>query len=397
MKLPSNLLFKLGRVTNLIIKGEDIYKVEREAPPGENYFFLKEKHPLIKVDTIPRLEELYKIRFKEEIEKWKEEKLRGILKDEEIKFSMRELELRRFIVNYIIPNFGIYPRFKEKNVRKKERRKRKRTESIWKSMLEYRDYDLDTFALLNFGKPKIYKLEESREPLTNKIHVRIDGIDYYFTEFEHSFNEVDRDYTRAIERFFFREVLEKARKSPQAEYKALGNAIEAFNKAHERRGRGIIRNSSRTYTIYAETPERYALYCKLCSTMERKPIYHVFKKGRIEIKVHDDLSYEGPRLARPYPHPHVWQESGHREICYGDFGVDYLVSKGEIPADDSDLSVRGLHIALWLINGIRGLTTSTIEHGTYITHEPFRKVSFEEIKEKRIPITNVKRKVVLSV
>ncbi len=392
-ELPSNLLFRLARQINLIIKGEEIFKISRQGF-SENYLFYGGKYPLEKVDTISRLEELYKVKYSFEIEKWKKRKMEEILKKEGREgFSKEELELRRFIVNYVIPHLGVSPRFKEEKVEKKKKEERR---SIWESMLAYRDYDLDVFALFNIGGPKIYKLEEG-EVKEEQVHVKLEGKNYYFTEFEQSFFEVDRDYNKSIRNFFFRQVLDEVKKSPEVEFKALGNAIDEFNKLHKNLRRGIKRDSSKTYTIYAETPEKYALYCKLCSIQEKKPIYHVFGKGRIEIKVKSDLTYTRPLMAWPYKHPHVWEESGDKEICYGDFGVDYLASKGQIPADDSDLSVRGFHIALWLVNGVRGLVTSTIEHGTYSSHEPFEKVSFEEVSEKRIPITNVKRKVVWSV
>ncbi len=392
-ELPPNLLFRLAKQINLIIKDEEIFKISNKSL-SENYLFYGEKYALEKVDTISRLEELYKVNYSSEIERWKRRKMEEILeKEKEGKFSIEELELRRFIVNYVIPHLGVSPRFKEKKI---EKRKREEKGSIWESMLAYRDYDLDVFALFNIGGPRIYKLEEGGVK-ENQIHVKLEGKEYYFTEFERSFFEVDNDYNKSIRNFFFKQVLDEVKKSPEVEFKALGNAIEEFNKLHKNLRRGIKRDSSKTYTIYAETPEKYALYCKLCSTEDKKPVYHVFGKGRIEIKVKSDLTYKWPVMAWPYKHPHVWEESGNKEICYGDFGVDYLASTGQIPANDSDLSVRGYHIALWLVNGVRGLVTSTIEHGTYSSHEPFKKVSFEEVKEKRIPITNVQRKVVWNV
>lgn len=395
MDLPPNLLFRLGERINLIIKNNEIFGVKTQGF-SENYLLVDKKYPLEKADTISKLEELYMVKYSSEIEKWKKEKMKEIWgkEVENIKFNKDELELRRFIVNYIIPHLGVSPRFKERKVEEKRKREEKR--SIWESMLEYRDYDLDTFALFNIGKPKIYKLEQG-EVEENQVHVRLDGKKYYFTEFERSFYEVDKEYNKSIRSFFFKQVMDEVKKSPEIEFKALGDAIEEFNILHKNLRRGIKRDSSKTYTIYAETPDKYALYCKLCSEEERKPVYHIFGKGRIEIKVKSDLTYIKPVMAWPYKHPHIWEESNNKEICYGDFGVDFLAATGQIPADDSDLSVRGFHIALWLTNGVRGLVTSTIEHGTYYSHESFKKVSFEEVKENKIPITNVKRKVVLSV
>ncbi len=394
MELPSNFLFELARRgVNLVVSYEDIFGITKE--PSSSYIRLKKTHYLRKQDTISNLEKLYETKYSSHIKAWKEEKIKEILgKGNLSRFDEEELELRRFIVYNVIPNFGVYPTFREE--RRKVEKEKEGEKSIWKRMLDYRDYDLDVFALLNIGGPRIYKLEESSIG-EDQIHVSIDGVKYCFLEFENSFEEMSKEYDKAIRRFFFSQVLEEVRKSPKSEFEALGKAIEEFNAMHEKLRRGIIRESSKSYKIYAETPEKYALYCGLCSEEDKKPVYHVFGKGRIEIRVRSDLTYTMPRMSKPYKHPHVWEESGNLEICFGDFGVDYLIKTGQIPANDSDLKVRGLHIALWLINGVRGLVTSTISHGTYITHEEFKKFSFEEISKERIPITNVKRKVVLSV
>ncbi|MFH7882297.1 MAG: hypothetical protein QW140_01085, partial [Candidatus Aenigmatarchaeota archaeon] len=190
MELPSNLLFRLGERISLIIKNDEIFKVESQGS-SKDYLFIEKEHPLKKVDTISRLEELYKTNFSSEIEKWKSEKMKEILGKEleKINFSKEEFELRKFIVHYIIPHLGVSPRFKERKIEEKRKRE---MGSIWESMLKYRDYDLDMFAIFNFGRPQIYKLEEG-EFKDNHIHVKIDGKKYYFTEFEYSFYEIDRE------------------------------------------------------------------------------------------------------------------------------------------------------------------------------------------------------------
>lgn len=400
VNLPSNLLFRLGRKSNFVIIGnQTIYRIGEPDSPSDNFLHSRRKHPLLRVDTISRLEEIYETNFSKDIREWKDKKMQSIKKARgmRVDYTPGEFELLKFIVYDVVPHFGVYVTKGEERAAKEFVPKRREEKTVWEGMLYNRNHDLENFAII---KQKVYKLEpeSEEEPISsNMVHVQLDGKRHFLTEFA-PLDRLDKEYNRAISRMLHYQVVDELKKSPEAEFKALVSILDEFDRFHRNipMPRGITRDSSRTYTAYAETPPKYALFCKFCQDMHGWPVHHVFDRGRIEVKIRggrtrDDIDYTKPRLAWSYPHPHVWQEDNHRDICYGDFSVDHLMATDpNFPIGDI-----GLHIAIWLINGIRGLVSSTIAHGTYVLEHPFEKKDFDYVARNRIPITNVKRKVVL--
>lgn len=389
--LPHNFIFELAkRSTSQLIGLSGTLYVLGEGSPRENFYHdPRGSYPLKEVATISKLENLYKIKFSKQIEEWRRNEIEKIKKIP-LDYSKEEHELLKFIVKDVLPRLGICETYEEKP--EEETGRKCEFGTIWDSMINKvaplgkypeeisktekhqrgpkgKGKVIENFSI--WGNEVYPLLEEEKVPpfIDETRFIQFNGKKYFYIN-PVSTREVDELYQNSLEMEIRRDILSRMKNDNVSEFRTLKNIIDKFNSIH--RDRGVYRNSPQNFTLFITTYPRYSLYC----TAHRR--YYLFDTATIA----STLTTEGfskPRIIHEYKHPYVFQDGN---ICFGDF---------EPSPNPND---PGLELASWLLNGRDCLMISYVDGRDEANphHESFKTISIEEIKERKIPITNFRRK-----